>query len=56
MQAYLFGGEGARLRLQQGVKVLDLMTNEWSELVLPSDGKKGPESRTALAATAYQDR
>eukprot|EP00892_Ulva_mutabilis_P007657 jgi/Ulvmu1/5263/UM022_0057.1 len=55
-KAYVFGGEGARLRLQQGVKVLDLMTNEWSELELPADGKKGPEPRTALAATPYQDR
>lgn len=32
------------------------MTNEWSELELPADGKQGPEPRTALAATAYQDR
>lgn len=56
LQAYVFGGEGARLRLQQGLKVLDLMTNDWSELDLPADGKQGPEPRTALTATAYQDR
>jgi hypothetical protein len=56
-KVYVFGGEGrARLRLQTGVKVLDLITNEWSDLEWPSSPKAAPEPRSALAATAYQDR
>lgn len=56
MQVYVFGGEGPRLRLQPGVSVLDLMTNEWSTLPWPSDARNAPEPRSALVATSYQDR
>lgn len=55
-KVYVFGGEGARLRLQTGVTVLDLMTNEWSTLPLPTDARSAPEPRSSLVATSYQDR
>jgi hypothetical protein len=52
---YLVGGEGPTRRSQDGVKVLDLTTCEWSDLELESSGK-GPSPRSALVATAYQNR
>lgn len=55
-KVYVFGGEGSRLRLQPGVSVLDLMTNEWSTIPWPADARRAPEPRAALVGTSYQDR
>ena len=55
-KVYVFGGDGSRLRLQAGVSVLDLMTNEWTTLPWPADERRAPEPRSALVRASYQDR
>lgn len=56
-KVYLVGGEDPARRLAAGVHVLDLATNTWAEFEAKGDPLQlGPSPRSALVATAYQDR
>jgi hypothetical protein len=54
-KVYLLGGEGPTRRQMAGVAVLDLASNTWSALKIEGP-VTGPSPRSALVATAYQDR